>query len=175
MKTNIPTIKKNISFALLVILSISCTNKNDDIDTSKNVPIKEDLIHGIVNEGNIDSYNALLFHYHTDISILPMAIYMSEQYNYGKACSDLFYLLYTDYDENTIQVDSMTREYMLYYLEKGINLNDTNSAWIMSKLYLTGTFVKKDSIMSKKTLMQVFSPDDVEKLYWPYILRHPKL
>ena len=174
MKIHMQIIKK-MSLLLFMVFVISCNNSNDGVNIVKNVPLKEDLINDIITEGNVDSYNALLFHYYNDISIIPMAIHMSERYDYGKACSDLFYTMYSAFDGSTSSVDSMTRNYLLYYLRKGIELKDTTSAWIMSRLYVSGLLIEKDTNMAKQCLMSVFSSKDVDTLYWPYLKKHPNL
>ena len=176
MKKNILLIEKiTMSFFVCIVLSVSCTNKADNETTSLYNISKKELIKSINTEGSIDSYNSFLFNYPDDISIIPLSVNMVEQYGYGKACSSLFYTMYSAFSSTSIEMDSIMKKNMLYYLNKGIELKDTDCVWIICRLYLTGTFVERDTTAAKRYLTQIYSSGEIDTLYWPYLKKHPNI
>lgn len=169
MQKNKRIINMLLCIVLCIIFIVSCNDKHEGTIITPDAPPKEDLISNILTNCDTIAYNALLFYYPDDFTILPMAIHMAEHQEYGKAYSDLFYTFYSVFNDNSVPIDSITQNHMLFYLEKGIELKDTDCVWIMSKLYMTGTFVEKDTILAKKYLMIVFSQNDIESLYWPLL------
>ena len=163
---------KNI-LVMSVVFLLSCENTSTKI-----IPeIKEDqqrgwLISDIIKEGDVESYNSFIFNYYNDIQCIPLSIYMIEQYNYGPACYQLYSYFSNFFEENSLSMDSVTKEYMLYYLRKGVELEDTNCIWVMSRLYLSGKYVEKDTVLAKKNLMRIFIKDDVDSFIWPYLNKH---
>ena len=139
------------------------------------VPPREMLIKTVVESDNVeecvDAYNSFLFHYY-DEAVLPLSVHMIEKYGYGEACNHMYGKILRDFKNPSVSIDSATQKYMLYYLKKGIELKDTASVWIMCRLCMSGTFVEKDTIMAKKLLLDFFSAEKVESLFWPYLKRH---
>lgn len=176
MKRNMLIIeKKAIGFFICVVLLVSCRNKVDDDLTPSNNLSKAELIKNVNTEGNIDSYNSFLFNYPDDIGIIPLSVNMVEKYSYGKACSSLFYTMYSAFSCTSVEMDSIMGESMLYYLNKGVELKDTDCVWIICKLYLTGTLVERDTSAAKRYLSQIYSSDEIDTLYWPYLKKHPNI
>lgn len=103
-----------------------------------------------------------------------MAVYMAEHQQYGTAYYDIYSSIYSVFEENSIPIDSMTQQYLLYYLKKGVEVKDHSCVRTMSELYLTGEFVEKDTVKAKKYLMLIYSQDDVENLYWPHLKKNVK-
>lgn len=165
--------KITISIIGCVILLVSCNNNVDNLEKNRTTPLKSELINDIVLNGNINSYNSLLFYYPDEIDVVSTAVCMVEQYGYRRACSDIFYAFYSAFNDNAIAIDSTTQKYLLYYINKGIELMDTDCVWIMCRMYLTGTFVEKDTSIAKNYLMRIYQTNDVESWYWPYIKKHP--
>lgn len=160
-------IDKALRIILISTLMTSCNN-NESKETiiTPDAPPKEDLISVVLAKNDIDAYNMLLFYYPDDLSILPIAVHMAKNSKYGKAYYDLFQTIYSIFNESSVPIDSATQKYMMYYLEKGIELKDSDCVWAMSKLYMIGTFVEEDTIKAKKNLMKVFSSNDIDSLYW---------
>ena len=167
--------KKAMGFFMCVVLSMSCNNNEDSETTPSNDLSKKELIKSIATEGNTDSYNSFLFNYPSDISIIPLSVNMVEQYGYGKACSSLFYTMYSAFKSTSIEIDSIMQKTMLYYLNKGVELKDTDCVWIFCRLYLTGTFVERDTSVAKRYLTQIYSSGEIDTLYWPYLKKHPNI
>lgn len=164
-----------MSLFICAVLFVSCKNKADNVSTPLNNLSKKELIKSVNTEGSIDSYNSFLFNYPDDISIIPLSVNMIEQYGYGKACSNLFYTMYSAFSRTSIEMDSIIGKSMLYYLNKGVELKDTDCVWIICRLYLTGTFVERDTSAAKRYLRQIYSSDEIDTLYWPYLKKHPNI
>lgn len=168
--------KKLIAIIVCVLFSVSCNNKTTNNKAmSSDSHLKESLIRDVFTEGSFTAYNSFLFNYPDDICIIPLAVTMAEQHDYGKACSDLFYTMYSSFNNDSKYIDSATQKYLLSYLYKGVELNDTDCVWIMCKLFLTGTFVEKDTVVAKQYLNKIYPSTEVEALYWPYIKKHTSL
>lgn len=158
-------IDKKMIFMVLMIFMVSCSN-NDYPEA----PPKKDLISNILEYGDIYSYNQLMFYYYRDgLNNFPLAVHMVENYGYKRACYDIFDMFYDTFKNEFIEIDTVTQNLLIYYLEKGISLGDTDCAWIMSHLYMDGLYVEKDTIKAKKCLMQVFTPIGVDTLFWPIV------
>ncbi len=167
--------KKIMIVFFCVILSASCNNRTNNKTLPLDNHLKENLISDVFTEGSIDAYNSFLFNYPDDIRIVSLSVTMAEQHGYGKACSDFFYTMYSSFNHDPINIDSATQKYLLSYLYKGVDLNDTDCVWIICKLFLTGTFVEKDTSVAKQYLTKIYPSTEVETLYWPYIKKHPNL
>ena len=176
MNQTTPTTKGILCLLLSMVLLTSCKNtsdeKNEGIVITPEAPSKEELIADVLSLGDIDSYNSLLFYYPDDINVLPLSVYMAEYQKYGHAYFNLFYTFYSAFNETRVSLDSATQGLMLYYLEKGVELKDTDCVWMMSKLYTDGTIVVRDTSKAKDLLLLVYPSDVVETYYWPYIKRH---
>lgn len=87
--------KKLIAIIVCVLFSVSCNNRTNNKVMLSDSHLKESLIRDVFTEGSFTAYNSFLFNYPDDIRIIPMAVTMAEQHDYGKACSDLFYTMYS--------------------------------------------------------------------------------
>lgn len=169
-------IDKILGLVLILILMASCNSSEyKGSIITPDAPPKEELISIVLTSNDIDAYNSLLFYYPDDLAILPMAVYMAEKQGYGKAYSDLFHTLYSVFNDNSVSIDSITQKHMMYYLRRGIELKDTDCVWIMSGLYMTGTFVERDTIKAKENLMKIFSLKDINRFYWPLLKNEAEL
>ena len=156
-----------------IVFFLSCENTNkDSVQKQKEEQERELLISDIIKEGNIESYNSFIFNYHDDIKCIPLSIYMIEKYNYGHACYQMFSYFCNLFEYDSLILDSASKEYLLYYLKKGVDLEDTTCIWAMSNLYISGIYVEKDTVLAKKYIMRIFSKDDVDSFVWPYLKRN---
>jgi len=157
---------KKIGFLIFTILIISC-NKETSI-TPEALP-KECYISDILASDDIDAsiwaYNRFSFYYDNDIDFIPLTIYMIEQKHYGHACSYMYETILNRLEEYSITPDSITQEYLLYYLKKGIEMNDTACADYMAYLYMKGEWVDQDTIMAKNYIMSFYPPEDAKRMW----------
>ena len=155
---------------LLLVGTLASCNKN--IRVTPEGPPKDELQQNVIVFGDTNSYNQLLF-YHYGADLLPYAVFMSNKYHYPKACYDVYSLLDYYFDVNNIDCDSATSQYILYYLRKGLELNEEDCAWALCNLYLTGdkNIVSIDTVLAKQYLESVCPQEKVENILWPYMKR----
>ena len=117
----------------------------DWIDMSEPGPPIEELIDSIRNEGDIESYDKLAKYYPAEV--LPYAFYMANEYNYGKACYDVFSSMSTIYPMEKKANDEMCKIAMLY-LKKGAELGDISCINSMCTELTLGRYVPRDSALA---------------------------
>lgn len=165
MKKNMKII--DIAIGLFVILATSCDKKTTITpDALSKEWYVSQMLESNDRNASIYAYNEYCFYYPNDIDIIPFSLYMANQYNYGLACFKIFYEINSVFERELITIDSATQEFILYYLKKGVDLNDTDCMFQMSTLYTSGTFVEKDTVMAKKYLLRICRSDKVYNILW---------
>ena len=163
---NMKISNKKIGFLIFTILLISC---HRGIPITPEANPKEWYIEGIFASNDtswsIHEYNQFCFYYDNDIDFIPLTIYMIEQKHYGHACSYMYETILNRLEEYSITPDSITQEYLLYYLKKGIEMNDTACADYMAYLYMKGEWVDQDTIMAKNYIMSFYPPEDAKRMW----------
>lgn len=118
---------------------------DDWIDMSEPAPPIEELLTAVVNDGDIESYNKLSEYY--PATVLPYAFYMADEYNYGKACFDVYWGILKIYTNQKKAKDESCRIAMSY-LQKGADLGDISCIIGMYTELSYGKNIPQDSIMA---------------------------
>ena len=95
---------------------------------------------------------------------------MIDQKHYGKACEYMYSTISNRFKQYSITPDSVTKEYLIYYLKKGIDLKDTGCAVALAFLYMEGEWVNQDTIMAKNYIMNFYPPKEAKRV-WKLIKR----
>ncbi len=165
MKSNMIISKKIIGFLVLMALTISCDNGMITITPEANP--KEWYISSIFDssyaETSIHEYNQFIFYYDEDIDVIPLSIYMIDQKHYGRACEYMYTTISNRFKRYSITPDSVTKEYLIYYLKKGVEMNDTDCAASLAYLYMEGEWVERDSVIAKNYMMSFYPKEDAER------------
>ena len=162
---------KKIGFLIFTLLIVSC---HRGIPITPEAEPKEWYIEGIFDsryaETSIHAYNQFDFYYGEDIDFIPLSIYMIDQKHYGKACEYMYSTISNRFKQYSISPDSVTKEYLIYYLKKGIELKDTDCAVDLAFLYMEGEWVNQDTNMAKNYIMSFYPPEKA-KFMWKWLKR----
>lgn len=165
-------ISKKLGLILCMVLMISCNN-NEQCGTSEARP-KEWYISDILTSKDIDvsirAYDEFCFYYPNDIDFIPLTIHMINQKHYSRACNYMYGKITNICEKYSISLDSMSQEYVLYYLKKGIEMKDIDCATNMAFLYMKGELVDKDTVMAKNYIMNFYPPEEAKRT-WEHIKR----
>ena len=112
---------------------------------SEPAPPLEDLLTAIIDKGNTDNYD-LLSKYYPDV-VLPYAFYMANEYNYAKACHDIYGKIMTVYPLGK-KVSEETCNIVMSYLKMGAELGDMSCINSMCTELATGRIVQQDSVLA---------------------------
>lgn len=104
----------------------------------------EQLISLIVQDGDTDSYDKLSRIYCS--KALTYSFYMANEYNYGKACHDVYKALMGLYSLRD-QANKETTQLAISYLKKGAELGDFSCCSSLCTEYATGCYVPQDSAL----------------------------
>ncbi|PQA91474.1 hypothetical protein B0A69_16800 [Chryseobacterium shigense] len=133
-------------------LAIFENNKiSDTVINNKNL---EEFKREVVTVGDLYSFNRLAIHYEENKNykeLYEYALIMADKYNKGDGCSQVFICIVAMNNKNLYRdildfakIDEKAKSDALKYLEKGVRLNDINSASMLQEIYRNGIGVKKD-------------------------------
>lgn len=153
---SIPVGKFLFLITFLTILMISSCGEKKEVRTMNDpgVPLS-DLEYSALHKGDTDAYHRLHIASmdYDHVEFLPIAVTMAHKYNYTKAYYDVYFhsLRYTaDVDEGTMSLDScdsLTRRFALDHLQIAFERNDPEAIREMSRLYSSGKFLPRDTIL----------------------------
>jgi hypothetical protein len=147
--------KKNIIYIILLIISLSCSKK--EINEVKFQP-KDSLTRlkeRVVEKGDEKSFTELILktgNSNSQYDILPYAMIMANKYKSGEGCHQVLLGILDvnnpkDYGYNLSLVKNFNdadKDLVIYYLQRGVELNNENCILALEKLYRNGWGVNKD-------------------------------
>lgn len=128
-----------------VIVDTTSVIKNNQI---------EEFQKNVIYKGDIYSFNRLAIHYEDKSNYKELqkyALTMADKYNNGDGCSQVFVNIVAMNNNNEYyditdfaKLNEKAKSEALKYLEKGVSLNDINSASMLAEIYRNGIGVDKD-------------------------------
>ena len=130
--------KNTLSIVCFLLLPLCVYSQNDRKNNVKVESIsprytQEELItikQKIVQEGNKDDYYELLLQskgksagWNSEYEfLLPYALILANKYEDGFACYEVYQLTKTFYEDNNMQIDPISSQFIMHYLLKGAQL-----------------------------------------------------
>jgi TPR repeat protein len=161
-----------LSIILFITLNCKKTNSEKDLNFTKmndtSVVYKSNIISDttlsnkdleefkldIINKGDNYSFNRLAIHYTENSNYKELHKYsliMANKYNKGDGCNQSFIDIVAMNNNNSYRdisdfskINAKAKSEALKYLEKGILLNDINSASMLEEIYRNGIGIAKD-------------------------------
>jgi len=146
-------------FILFVsIITLSCTKKVDqksEVITINNTRPINELKDLVLKKGDTIAYDelgtAFLNEKHEE-EYLVYSLIMANKYKYKSAYYYVYDCLLLPFDRDKIEVDEKTKALALEYLLKGVELNEHQAMSALGDLYMTGTYVPKDTLKGQSLI-----------------------
>lgn len=98
---------------------------------------------------------------------LYYSLIMSQKYNYPGANYWVYKCIVSFYEDNNIAIDTQTLNIALYFLRKGVELDNKNAQIELGELYLKGKYVIKDTIKGKELYSKGWGiPEEKLSPFW---------
>ncbi len=126
----------------------------------------------VINEGNVNSYEALYF-LSPSYERLPYSLIMANKYNYPTAYYDVYIEMSKMYSDLGLQMDSITTCFCMRYLIKAADMGNRFASFSLSEKYLYGLSIQRDTIKSKTYLFKSLShrTDQQKDRTWRIMVR----
>ncbi|GAB3523827.1 hypothetical protein GCM10027442_50700 [Emticicia fontis] len=140
---------------------IGCSEKKPEKSINEPSKSEEVLINEVINNGNTDSFDELLYASLDNTMpeyMLPYAIIMANKYKYDRAALQVYRIFcdlsnHKEFDDLS-NLDEETRKLAIKYLIKA-SLTNFEAKEIYAKHLIEGIYVKKDIEAGKKLLKEV--------------------
>ena len=101
----------------------------------------------VVESGNEDLYSLL---YYAPINRFPYAFVMANKYNSALGCHDMYDCILLFFEEQHIEIDSVSENIAFNYLKKGMELGDEDCIQELVIIYENGgKYIQPDSTKAK--------------------------
>lgn len=153
------TLKQN-SIILFFCLSMFTTNVYGQTIDQQHTTITpqyssseiQDCKQRLITKGEMNDYACILFSKRKNVSqdyyelLIPYALIFANRYNNANACYHIYFYTKKLYEQYNLDMDSVTSAFIMSYLEKGAQLNDSSCFFELSRIYEEGVLVPQDSV-----------------------------
>lgn len=133
------------------------------IECSCTIEEIKDYKTAVYKNGDTHAYLRLLMHNgRRSEETLIYSMVMANKFHYSHAYYDVYQTIIDLADAYSTELDSVTMNMALDYLQKGATLGDVNCVYEISRLYLVGEFVTQDESTAKSFFSILYSNEDLE-------------
>lgn len=166
--------KNNILILIGLLILFCCQTIADNAELEDIITITPTYTHEeldsmrmrFIKEGDSKAYTKYHFYSENKRDIFIYAFYMANTYNNSYPQFNMYEMIKEFYKNIGIEMDSIVNAIALSYLKRSIEQEESFAEWEMSRLWLCGIGIPKDTLAAKKIIYKELKKEKADKVWF---------